>query len=862
MAEAIVSTILKQLNAITSDKASEAWTLVRGVEEDVKRLERNFEALQYEVEDAEEKQYLDKSLKHWLDRFKEVSYDMEDVLDEWKIAIQEMQSADYGDETSTTSILTRMVRLLFVSCFSFVSQVVKRHEIGTRIKYLNEKLDQIVKDKDKFGLIKREMIKQPKPSESTSFVDVSKLYGRLGVKEDIIEKLLFGTSEEEGSCIPTISIVGMGGLGKTALAQLIYNDHRIQAYFDKIIWVSVSDPFDQIQIAKAILEALDPGSTISLQNNIPLQALLSSIRGNIKEKKFFLVLDDVWVDHGQDWEQLRPTFQFHMLGSRILITTRKESVAKHMESSHVFHLDLLSEEICWIILRQKAFSGRKSISCENLEDIGRKIAKKCKGLPLAAKTLGGLLQDKLRREEWQNVLNSEIWKSGFAKEDIFTPLLLSYYDLPSAVKRCFLYCAILPKGDRIDKDKLVQSWMGQGYLNFDDNLGTELEGEDCFKCLASCSFFQDFEKDNKGDIISCKMHDLVHDFVQFLTKDGFITEEKVGNLILDLSSKKARHLRLEFRGRGDTLSINGADKFRSCVAVSDGFNRITNADLQNFLSQSKHLRLLEFQRFEFFDVDVKEFPRYIGKLIHLRYLGFESCNGIKNLIEAVCELHNLQSLNLRLCYQLQKLPVGIGKLINLRYLSTEGCKNLAYYPKGISNLTALLRLDKIRMRADGIDSDEFSIGNLENLDLLTGNLRVELTGNGIDWNEAKRAKLHNKIHLKRMYICIDSPDIKKEEVVQALNPPSNLHVTPFDYNTWTQVQFIPLVQILQMARNGRRRFRLSSGEKKLYTIKEEREYKNAIKEKTRVALSVQKAALQFIDSGVSGNWENDTDREH
>ncbi|XP_022743793.1 putative disease resistance protein RGA3 [Durio zibethinus] len=146
MAEAIVSTILEQLTALTIDKASEAWRLVRGVKKEVKRLESNFKAIQYEIEDAEEKQYVDRSLKHWLERFKQVSYDMEDVLDDSKTAVEELQKADHGVETSTTSVPKWMARP-FVSCFSFGSKVVRRHDIATRIKDINGELDQIVKTK-------------------------------------------------------------------------------------------------------------------------------------------------------------------------------------------------------------------------------------------------------------------------------------------------------------------------------------------------------------------------------------------------------------------------------------------------------------------------------------------------------------------------------------------------------------------------------------------------------------------------------------------------------------------------------------------------------------------------------------------
>ncbi|XVF30986.1 hypothetical protein REPUB_Repub16aG0106400 [Reevesia pubescens] len=754
-------------------------------------------AIQYELEDAEEKQYSDKRLKHWLQRFKQVSYDMEDVLDDWKTAIQKLTADD--SETSTTFVPTYWkVCDPLVSCFSFVSdQLVRRHDIATRIKEINEELEQIVKDNNNFELIKREIIKQPTRTVSTSFVDVSKLQGRDTVKEDIIETLLCGTSEEGGSCnnIPTISIVGMGGIGKTALAQSIYNDHTIQTHFNDTVWVSVSDPFDQTQIAKAIFDGLDCDSS-NLQNPVSLETLFGKIREKIQGKTFLFVLDDVWTDCAQDWEPLKAVFRYGKPGSWILVTTRKESVARKMDSSRDFNLKELSEEMFWLILAQEAFAGINRDSSQDLENIGREFAKKCKGLPLAAKTLGGLLKGKPRREEWLYVLKSEIW-SSYVEQEIFTPLLLSYYDLDPTIRQCLLYCAIFPKNYKMGKDELIQHWMAQGYLNSDDNFG----GEDYFNCLASRSFFQDFEKDADGNITSCKMHDLVQDFVQFLSKHEFFIAEdhSVENFTLDQSSRSARHLRLGFADESSfPKSIYGAEKFRSLVAACHGRGYViaTSEALQNLFSRSKCLRLLEFDSFDLYASGI---PHEIGKLIQLRYLSLRCCYGIKQLPEAVCELRNLQSLNIRECHNLKKLPVGIGKLINLRYLCTEDCRNLTYGPKEISNLTSLIGLSGIKMRADCNDADDFSIGDLEKLDLLRGKLCVLLGGNRIDWDEAKTAKLHNKIYLKRMDIWICSPQIEKEEVLPALNPPSNLPVVLFNYHKWLAMQKIQISHVVQRA---------------------------------------------------------------
>ena len=142
----------------------------------------------------------------------------------------------------------------------------------------------------------------------------------------------------------------------------------------------------------------------------------------------------------------------------------------------------------------------------------------------------------------------------------------------------------------------------------------------------------------------------------------------------------------------------------------------------------------------------------------------------------MCELHNLQYLDLSFCGHLKKLPEGIGKLINLRSLNTMGCKRLEYCPKGIGKLTSLTELSGVVVRVDGNKAEEFSVGDLENLDLLRGFLRITAVGNKVDEEDAKRAKLHNKTHLKELHIFKLDEVVNVDDVIQSLNPPDWLNI--------------------------------------------------------------------------------------
>ncbi|XP_022775518.1 putative disease resistance protein RGA3 [Durio zibethinus] len=325
--------------------------------------------------------------------------------------------------------------------------------------------------------------------------------------------------------------------------------------------------------------------------------------------------------------------------------------------------------------------------------------------------------------------------------------------------------------------------MAHGYLSSNENSGMEEEekGGEYFNYLASRCFFQDFLNDYNGNIIACKMHDMVHDFVQYLKKEEIVAVEvdKNKNGMMDVSSKKAHHLRVKI-AEGDQfpVSIKGIEKLRSLVVDSEECD-VTGEALQAFFKGAKCLRLLDFVMEGSSFVNVKEIPNEIGKLIHLRYLNLSGSVNLKELPEGVCELHNLQFLNLGNCYGLEKLPDGMGKLINLRYFNSSNCYRLQYYPKGIGRLTSLRELHIIRARVDGKDAaKEFSVGDLENLDDLRGYLSIDLVGNVVDVEEVRRAKLHNKIHLDRLFLYFTRRgEINPNDIIQALNLPPSFDIS-------------------------------------------------------------------------------------
>ncbi|VVA19821.1 PREDICTED: putative disease resistance [Prunus dulcis] len=408
------------------------------------------------------------------------------------------------------------------------------------------------------------------------------------------------------------------------------------------------------------------------------------------------------------------------------------------------NLEVLSEENCWALFYHIALADREKNESKGLEFIGKEIVKKCKGLPLAAKALGGLMRCKKTRKEWEDVLNSKIWEVDEVEEQVFQPLLLSYYDLAPAIKRCLLYCVIFPKDYNIVKDELIELWMSQNYLNSIGNKEKEAVGEMYFDNLVMRSFFQEFEKDNLGNITGCKMHDVVHDFLQFLTKNEcLVLEAEGGNnkRIMEFDGyKKVRHLTLMFAPNGPLIPSSLCNcKNLWTLATFD--SKITSFG-RELISQVKCLRMLNLSH-----NSLKEVPNEVGELTHLRYLDLSYNHDLMKLPNTMCNLINLQTLRLIYCGALEILPEGMRKLINLQHLHVWGCRSLKL-PKGIARLTSLRMLDVVYIHGDdGVDNNKealFELSDLRNIDQLRGSFCIWFGTDLKDVRQAEKAHLVNK----------------------------------------------------------------------------------------------------------------------
>ncbi|XP_039854981.1 putative disease resistance protein RGA3 [Panicum virgatum] len=262
----------------------------------------------------------------------------------------------------------------------------------------------------------------------------------------------------------------MGGVGNTTLAKMVYNNHIIQKHFELKMWHCVSENFEAIPLVRSIIE-LATNSRCDLPDTIEL--LQRRLQEAIGRKRFLLILDDVWNEDQHKWEDdLKPLLCSSIggSGSMIVVTSRSRQVASIMGTFPPHELVCLSEDDSWELFSKKAFSNGVQEQAE-LAMIGRRIVNKCKGLPLALKTMGGLMSSKKQVQEWEAIADSNFSDTTQGKDEVLPMLKLSYKQLSSEMKQCFAFCAVFPKDYEMEKDMLIQLWMANGYIHEEGKYG-------------------------------------------------------------------------------------------------------------------------------------------------------------------------------------------------------------------------------------------------------------------------------------------------------------------------------------------------------------------------------------------------------
>lgn len=726
---------------------------------EVEKWESMLKKIYAVLDDAEEKQLTNRLVKIWVSELRDLAYDVEDVLDEF--ATEALRRRLVVKPLAITSKVQKSITTCFVGVnprtLKFNAKMLsKMEEITTRL----EKITAGKHDLDLRETTGRSSNCVRERQPSTSLVNEAKVYGREADQKAILLLLKNKVSSAEICVIP---IIGMGGIGKTTLAQLIFNDATL--HFDFKSWVSVGENFDVIGMTKTILQSEDSDAK-------DLDSLQVKLKEKLSGKKFLIILDDVWSENYDDWTLFCGPLEAGAPGSRIIVTTRNQGVSLMMGNIPAYSLKELSDDDCLAVFAQHALGAKNFDAHSQLEELGKKIARRCQGLPLAAKALGGLLRGKLNCNVWEEVLNSKIWDLPQEKNSVLPALRLSYHHLPSHLKRCFAYCSMFPKDYKFDKEELVLLWMAEGFLRQPNQMKpTEDLGHEYFNDLLSRSFFQQSSSSDAQYV----MHDLIRNLARSINEEiCFNLDDKLDGA---KPNPKVRHSSFsrhvcDISKRFEVFNeMKSLRTFLALPILPSNYQQLSSKVLHEFVPKLRCLTVLSLAGYCF-----DELPSSIGGLKHLRYLNL-SYSEITMLPESSSKLLNLQTLKLRGCRKLIKLPTGISNLINLQYLDISETDSLVEMPPHIGNLTNLHCLPKfIVAKGHGV-----SIMELMNLCHLHGELRITGLHNVANVRDSELVNLKEKQNIDALTLewIGNSHGVRglrdELQVLHSLMPHQNLH---------------------------------------------------------------------------------------
>ncbi|KAJ1274985.1 hypothetical protein BS78_05G101600 [Paspalum vaginatum] len=647
---------------------------------------------------------------HWVIKLKDVAYDIDDLLQEVQLEAEKHKIERDGDDKNAIA-----------GCFCAKPKTFAfRYKMARKIKSIKVRFAAIVKQRsDINNLLITLPVDQPPRSRKNkiigempvfSNVEESKIPVRDQEKDAIISKLVECNAGENTM---VISIVGLGGSGKTTLAKHICHDVNIKEHFkDAIFWVHVSQEFDVPKLIGKLFE------TIVGENSDcrPHQHMVQEISEKLSNKKFLLVLDDAWHEDRHDWEQFMVQLKCGAPGTRIMLTTRDRKVAEAVimsttrdrkvaeavKSRDIFELSFLSESESWSLFLMACAWAEPDLSSDHIQ-VGKDIIERCGGVPLAIKTLGAVLHDKKQISTWKAIRENNLWDVGSVNDRVFASLKLSYIHLADELKQCFTFCSIFPKGYRIYKDRLIGQWIAHGFIQAMDGEQLEDIGGYYFDSLVKVSFLQGaYESWNRNQ--AYVMHDLIHDLTIQILHDELAT--CLPTNATENFTHRCRYLSLT--SCTEKIDKGSFDKIRA-LYISDcepSFDTsvknsccMRSVVLDYKTDTPSSLSVLKFGYLEVHNVSCTEVPEAISRCWNLQSLHFFSCKGFATLPESVGKLRKLRTLELDWIHDLESLPQSVGDCQDLQSLQIYSCTKLKEIPSSLYKLGNLCVLDVVRCQS-------------------------------------------------------------------------------------------------------------------------------------------------------------------
>ncbi|KAL4378265.1 hypothetical protein GQ457_02G007100 [Hibiscus cannabinus] len=738
MADAIVSAFLEKL----LNTLAEEGRYVTQYREEFEKLQTELQLMQCFLKDADRLKRKNHTINKILADLRELVYEAEDIL-----ADCQLQSSDAAND--------RFAHIWPLNLHF-------KHQSGKRLKEITGEITQVKQNIQ--SLLGGPLLFQPDlvngkdqmPRWSSQVYDHTLV---VGLEDDTrkIKDWVFEAAREGKQEILAIGVVGMGGLGKTTIAQKVFNEKEIDGHFERRVWVSVSQTFTEEQIMRSMLRNLGDASVGDDANE-----LLTKINQCLLGKRYLIVMDDVWSDVAW-WGRISQGLPKGN-GSCIIITTRIEEVSVKMgvKKTRIHRPEFLNTDYSWLLFQKIAFAASEG-KCvyPDLKDVGREIVDKCKGLPLAIKAVGGMMLCKAPYcREWRRI--ADHFRDELAENDdsVMASLQLSYDELPSYLKSCFLSFSLYPEDCVITKQQVVHWWIGEGFVPLRSGRSSTDAGEDCFSGLINRCLVEVVDKAYNGTILTCKMHDMVRELVIKIAKDdAFCTT----------NGTNCRHLGIT--NNMDRKQLTVYQKLRGLVSTTKTgeVNKIESTTAKK-LGEFRYLRVLDVSK-SIFELPLSSLLFHIGSLKHLTYLSLSNTHPLIELPASLEKLTNLQILDLSYCQNLKTLPQNLITLRKLKVLDVSSCGSLECLPKGLGRLANLEVLLGFRPARSGHGC---RIGELRNLTRLRI-LGLHLThGDEVQHNEFNA--MLNLQDLENLSIsCFDSHGSDLTSKLDRLCPPQQLH---------------------------------------------------------------------------------------
>ncbi|XP_074318121.1 disease resistance protein RGA2-like [Silene latifolia] len=491
MAESMVTELLK---SIGEKVGSEVWKTIvdaANIESQIKGLEDIKNTIEATLLDADSSQLC--------------SHSQRDVLQKLERGLAKL--IDFQDAKATKakqkqlmggSKFTKEARLFF----STSNQLVSPFKDARKIKGMTGELSQVARNQTRIL-----------NNVSGSYMSTDMVIGRDGDRDIMVSSLL--DSSAAAGVLPVASFVGIGGVGKTTLAQYVYNDERIIRYFDLQLWISTTQDFN----VKDVLRQMVTCATDEKALECGIDHLQRRLYQKIAGKRFLLVLDGVWDDDSlrAKWIELRALLRAGAQGSKVLLTTRSKTVAKIIGTQEPLIVSDLEDDDSLLLFQYVAATEWHE---PGVEAIAEEIAKMCPKVPLVILAVGSLLARKHTVQEWRSFRNAQLANFASYGSDVMGTLKLSYDQLGTRLKLCVVYCSLFPKGFEFHKTSLVRLWIAMGYVEGEyTDQNPEEVAEGYVLCLLNQGFFYSTGRYGYKCPDFFQMHNLMHDLV--LSIGGF-----------------------------------------------------------------------------------------------------------------------------------------------------------------------------------------------------------------------------------------------------------------------------------------------------------------------------------------------------